>query len=285
MLSQISLPLQSGSSIRLQGDYHGTAADFCELSRLLSGTWGAPEACPHCRAVEVIPAAAVTVYESRRVRIACDVTAKVYYHAVKDHNLLTDPEFGVFVWHGVVLAAASAALLRGENVLLLHGAMLERDGEALLLCGESGVGKSTTSCRWQACGNRAFADDMILLEFIDGEVLAHRLPTWSACRAGGTAGKSYPFAPPLRVKNLLALGRSDDGEKIIPLPEADFLAQLYHCVCFHYEPMLKKLPEAERYAAAETMYRLFLKLAKIFPPQALLAALDGNLTETLRGFL
>lgn len=285
VLKQISLPLQSGQAIRLQGDFPGTAADFCGLSRLLSLPLEPPEANPHCCSADRAPADTVLLYESRRSRIVGDLTAKVCYFTPKDHRFLQDPVYCVFVWHGMVLAAASAALLRGENVLLIHGAMLEQNGEALLLCGESGVGKSTTSCRWRQIGNRAVADDMILLEFSGGDILAHRLPTWSACREGGVAGKSYPFAPALRVKNILALGRSDDHEKISPLPEADFLAQLYHCAYFHYEPMLAKLPEQYRYAAAEKMAELFWQAAEISPPRALLAALDGNLNESLRGLL
>jgi hypothetical protein len=231
-----------------------------------------------------IPAQAVTLYESRRVRLACDPQELVCYQQLKAPDELQDPEYAIFIWHGAVLLAACAAMLRRENLLLMHCAMLEKDGNALLLCGESGVGKSTSSRRWREAGYAAAADDMVLLEFDNDGIYAHRLPTWSACRESGLAGKSYPFAPPLKLKQILALGRGDE-EKIAPLPAEYFFAQIYHCAYFHYAPLFPALPGALRELAAGQLQKLAGYLREISPPRALFAALDGDLNRTLEDVL
>lgn len=96
-------------------------------------------------------------------------------------------------------------MLTGE-LAMVHGALLEHDGRALLLCGPSGIGKSTTALRMsRRC--RILADDCFMLERNDGSYQARPLPTWSSYLfnkerlAICDARKSFP------VSQLLILGR------------------------------------------------------------------------------
>lgn len=79
------------------------------------------------------------------------------------------------VWRGLKLLAAQAlpvlATLRGREVLHAAGVVIE---ERLIgLVAAAGGGKSTTSCNLIAQGGRFFADDVLALELVDGQVRAH----------------------------------------------------------------------------------------------------------------
>lgn len=62
----------------------------------------------------------------------------------------------------------------GQPYGLLHGAVLALDGEGVLLAGNSGVGKSTTTAAAMLRGLQTAGDDVALIEWRDdGAVLAH----------------------------------------------------------------------------------------------------------------
>lgn len=64
--------------------------------------------------------------------------------------------------------------------LIVHGALLEREGSGVLLLGRSGAGK-TTCCQRLPAGWRVLGDDLALVvKSGTGQFLAHPLPTWSA---------------------------------------------------------------------------------------------------------
>ena len=69
------------------------------------------------------------------------------------------------VWQSMLVYAGLNAFLRGENAVPAHCAVLETDRGAVVLFGESGIGKSTAFGRWRADGGRGCSDDMALLDF------------------------------------------------------------------------------------------------------------------------
>ena len=70
------------------------------------------------------------------------------------------------------------SLLAGE-MFLFHGALaVTESGQGILLCGPSGVGKST-ACRKLAGKMQTLAEDFILLSKFDGKWFAQAAPTWS----------------------------------------------------------------------------------------------------------
>ena len=63
--------------------------------------------------------------------------------------------------------------------LILHGALVERNGRGVLLAGPGGAGKSTLSRRFPPDWH-ALSDDQSLIVLDDqGRYLAHPIPTWS----------------------------------------------------------------------------------------------------------
>ena len=116
-----------------------------------------------------------------------------------------------FVLQMTLVLGSLNALLKGREALLVHCSTLETERGAVLLFGESGMGKSTASRRWRAQGGKCISDDMALLDFSGGDqVYVRRMPTWSACREEKNEW-NYPADEELPLVDVLALGRSKSG--------------------------------------------------------------------------
>jgi hypothetical protein len=153
------------------------------------------------------------------------------------------------VWRGMKLLAAQTlpllATLRGREVLHAAGTVV---GERLIgIVAGSGTGKSATACNVIAQGGRFFADDVLALEVLDGEVLAHpgtrllnlyahdldAIPEADRARLGEELGRSdkVHFAPegfpnPLPLRGLVFLRRGRDAASTTLSPLDSPSAQL-----------------------------------------------------------
>ena len=74
-------------------------------------------------------------------------------------------------------------------------------------------------------------------------------------------------------------------EYIAPIPEDDFLAQLYRSAFFHILAIGGCLPEKEQKRLGNTVWSGVENLAAKFPPCGLFAHLKGDLKLTLGGYL
>jgi hypothetical protein len=196
-----------------------------------------------------------------------------------------DPHFyKCYVWHASLIYANMAAILRGENAVLVHCAVLETASGAVVIFGESGMGKSTASARWRAHGGRCIADDMALLDFSapDGIVRVRRMPTWSACRENRNEW-NYPVADELPLVALLALGRSESGrDEIVPISPAQFFAQCYRSIFYWNLFYAKPLPEQKKAALVDSIRSHTASITKRFAPRALLTVLEGDLVTFIK---
>lgn len=188
-----------------------------------------------------------------------------------------------YVWQTALIYAGMAAILRGENAVLAHCAVLETPRGAVLIFGESGMGKSTASARWREHGGKCLSDDMALLDFSapDGVIRVRRMPTWSACREERNEW-NYPAADELPLAGLLALGRSESArDEIVPLSPAQFFAQCYRSLFYWNLFYAKPLPEQKKAALVDSIRTLTDSLTKRFAPRALLTVLEGDLVKFL----
>jgi HprK-related kinase A len=80
------------------------------------------------------------------------------------------------------------------RVLLLHAAVIERDGRAVLLPGPSGVGKSTLCTALIARGWRLLTDEIAMVRPQGGQVVPHPRPISLKNEAIGIAAKALPDA-------------------------------------------------------------------------------------------
>jgi SynChlorMet cassette protein ScmC len=110
--------------------------------------------------------------------------------------------------------------------LLIHGALVARDGEGVILAGHGTVGKSTASRRiplpW-----RALCDDATLVvRDPGGRYLAHPYPTWSRFFENGPGGSwAVEEGVPLRSIFLLTQAHDDYAEQIDPGDATVFLME------------------------------------------------------------
>ena len=188
-----------------------------------------------------------------------------------------------YVWQTSLIYANMAAILRGENAVLAHCAVLEAPHGAVVIFGESGMGKSTASARWRAHGGKCLSDDMALLDFSapDGVARVRRMPTWSACRENRNEW-NYPADDELPLAGLIALGRSESGrDEIVPLSPAQFFAQCYRSIFYWNLFYAGPLPEQKKALLVDSIRTHTEFLTKHFPPRALLTVLEGDLVKFL----
>lgn len=185
-------------------------------------------------------------------------------------------------WQLVAIGAVIAAILRGRKILLVHGALLDAPRGAILLCGQSGMGKSTTSRRWRESGGAVYADDMMLLEFADRTIITHPLPTWSRCLES-LEGEFFPFSRAVPLTRVIALARGSE-EELKAVPRNEFLASLYNACIFFSAWIGKRMPDEARKTLVGAIQSRTLEMMQIFPPTGLFANLEAELGETLREF-
>jgi len=175
------------------------------------------------------------VYQSERQRFTCRLI------------IPSTTREQVLVWRGAMTCAAGARLLRGEKLCLMHGCLLTLpSGEGLFLCGQSGMGKSTTAQRWKAAGGECPADDLVLMEWDGDNLFAHPLPTWSRCLTS-LDGEWYPFEEPLQIKTVLSLSRDELEEAVRPVEPFKYMSALYaSCSLFNMEVAKNLPPEAQK---------------------------------------
>jgi hypothetical protein len=97
--------------------------------------------------------------------------------------------FGLSLVQGYLIEPALSLLAPGAGSVLLPAAAIVRDGQAVILLGRSGTGKSSLSLRALAAGLPVLGDDQVLVS-ADGQV--HRFPR--RLRLYSDAGRTAPGA-------------------------------------------------------------------------------------------
>jgi hypothetical protein len=143
-----------------------------------------------------------------------------------------------------LLGPVFGIVLRARGLTCLHASAVAVGGRALLLCGGSGAGKSTTAAGFAARGHRVLADDVAALEWSGGPRVRPAYPhlrLWpDAVRAlYGPRGELPPLTPnwekryldlaggepafhsePLAVAAVYLLATHDPGAapRLVPVP-------------------------------------------------------------------
>lgn len=103
------------------------------------------------------------------------------------------------------------SLLLARGRAILHAAVTETDGRALLFTGPSGVGKSTQAALWQAhCGAAVRNGDKALLRLADGQARVSGLPY------AGTSGICERFDLPVGAIVTLRQAAQNRVERLSP---------------------------------------------------------------------
>ncbi len=155
----------------------------------------------------------------------------------------------VLTWRHQLSFAVLLAILHGAPVCLLHGVVLvHKNGEATVLFGESGVGKSTTARRYAEAGGKVACDDQMLLRFSpDGSFFVQPLPTWSAAQAADFGQwKKYDCGREYPVRQVYWIARAQEHNEIVKAPPEDYMTRLLRAFTIHTYGKIKIFPSKER---------------------------------------
>ena len=287
-MSELVLPLRTGSPLIVRDSAAGRPGCLDRLALLTGGKVrdAVSAASPQCEITVEAPSgrSCSELAAWRRYALLLDRDNDGFVITLRKGETGSPPPIPVGLWQLGLLTACISAVLRGARILPVHGALLAVSKGGLLLCGQSGMGKSTTSRRWQAAGGSVPADDMVLLECGGEEVIAHPLPTWSRCRES-LEGASYPFEPALPVAGVFALARGEEREELKEAASREFFMSIYSACCCFASPLVRLLPQEERERLLAAIRETADRLAEVSPPTALFAHLDGNLQKTLKDYL
>ncbi len=152
------------------------------------------------------------------------------------------PQQLLFFSRAVTLLPLLPALSTGDAVLC-HSALATFGERGFLLCGESGIGKSTAMAGLPASW-RAHCDDSLLLFRRDSGYFAQPLPTWTR-RYRRLPEVLYQSCEAIRVNRLYLLGQSreDRIEDLVPLQQLLGVSQSFSSLYYVFRQGAK---EAER---------------------------------------
>ncbi len=106
--------------------------------------------------------------------------------------------------------ACTVLVLRTPGALLLHGALVVRDGRGVILTGPGGYGKTTTARRlpppWQALSD----DASLVVPDRAGRFVAHPWPTWSRVLSG--SNETWDVQRWVPLEQVFCLGHSERDE-------------------------------------------------------------------------
>jgi len=175
-------------------------------------------------------------------------------------------------WLPYVLCPVYLRVMEAGGVVL-HAAAGERDGDAFLLPGKSGTGKSTC-CRRIKPPWRTLCDDLTLaIPGHDGGFIVHPLPTWSAILwEGETATWTVERGVPLRAVFFPEHGTEDEA---LPMGQAEASVQLWRSALQATRPWAGIRDAASRSHMGRSLLNTISRLVKGFPAFRLRVARDG----------
>lgn len=284
------LKLESGQLIRFYDSSSSMLLDLQKLSDFLGGTPERDSDGNHSTMEVALRKDLVpnetAVYQWSKSQIVFDTSLSCF-------RLLLTPEADwsrlsarsqTRYWSWLVRQSIYAAILRGYPVILLHGAALKTNNGVIVLCGQSGMGKSTTASRWKKNGGNVLCDDMMLLEAVDDKIVVHPLPTWSRS-IQSLEGENVNFEESYPVNAVIALNRSLTGQEY--LKEVDdrlFYSSVYSACCFFMSCFIKQMPKQEQIKLQSAAIKWADRLSS-GKHLALFADLQGDLRQTLKDFI
>jgi SynChlorMet cassette protein ScmC len=151
------------------------------------------------------------------------------------------------------------AVTRGG--MLLHGALIERDGLGIILAGPGGVGKTTACNRlpepWQALSD----DTTLIVRDGMGKYWAHPWPTWSQFLVEKVGGR-WELGIGIELKAICFLKQSDDTD-MVPLGKGEMVCLSVECIEQANRALSRELEEGNYRKLSHLHFRNVCKMADV----------------------
>lgn len=170
---------------------------------------------------------------------------------------------------------------QSQNIggILLHGALIERDGWGVILAGPGGAGKTTASRRLPAPWCSLSDDQVLVVRDGNGAYWTHPWPTWSDLMSGGKGGTwNVNHAIPLKAIFFLAHAQHDSLEPVGKGKSACLLVESEKQASW---PLSRFLREEEARIIHLQRFENICALAKIVRSYRLHLSLDGAFWEEI----
>ncbi|OQX26150.1 MAG: SynChlorMet cassette protein ScmC [Desulfobacteraceae bacterium IS3] len=162
--------------------------------------------------------------------------------------------------------------------LPLHTGMIERYGQAVLLAGSGGTGKSTACRRFPASQGKALCDDgTLVLRDQNGVFRAHPLPTWSDFSMRRQE-KTWNMEYSVPVSAIFILEKAP-SEEVIPVGEGHAAILINQSSAQSGGAFWHAWDKAEQMKIRQLVFRNACEMAKAIPVFRLRLTLHGNFWE------
>lgn len=167
--------------------------------------------------------------------------------------------------------------------LLLHAALVERDGKGVLLVGPGGSGKSTL-CRRLPCSWYALSDDQSLIVRDHRKMyLAHPIPTWSDYLWRESERRwNFEHHVPLTAIFFIEQAGSDE---VVPIGQGKAAVFINHSSIEVCRPIWWNLSDEEGIELKKKIFENACQLAKAIPAYTLRINLTGRFWEVMQEVL
>jgi SynChlorMet cassette protein ScmC len=153
------------------------------------------------------------------------------------------------------------AVTRGG--LLLHGALIERDGMGIILAGPGGIGKTTACSRLPETWRTLSDDATLIVRDNSGDYWAHPWPTWSRFLEEQDGG-SWDVGKAVAVKAICFLYQSPELE-LIPLGEGEKVCMGLESIEQASRILTRALDQENSRKLWEIYFRNICQMAKTVP--------------------
>lgn len=184
-----------------------------------------------------------------------------------------------FVNHILQLALVIARQAQNQGGILLHGALIERDGWGVILAGPGRVGKTTASRRLKSPWRSLSDDAALVVRGKDGAYWAHPWPTWSRFMSDGPGGTwDVEHAVPLQAIFLLQQAQQD---RVEPVAQGQVVCLLVELTEHTSWSMSHRVGEDEERAIRLQRFENICSLATTMPCYRLHLSLHGAFWEEI----
>jgi SynChlorMet cassette protein ScmC len=205
------------------------------------------------------------------------ISAQSFQEIIVSFNISPAKSLGALALSniGMVLSTLLGLLSQRDGGLLIHGALVERNGNGILMAGRSKVGKTTASSRLPHSWH-SLCDDMALIVRDDlGGYWVHPWPTWSRFRRNGS-GDRWKVERAIPLKGIFVLEQGEDGARALGCGQAACL--LLECTKQATNYLIEGLNLSEEEVSAYNLQRFenVCALAKAIPSYLLRLSLNGS---------